>query len=103
MTLEHNFPMALDEQHHRVFVATHQPARLAVFDADSGRQVTALPCVQDDVYFDSARKRIYVPGGEGYSSVFQQIDPDHYRLLAKVPSTLGARTAGYFGEGSQGL
>lgn len=101
MTLEHNFPMALDEEHHRVFVATHQPARFAVFDTTSGHQIAALPCVQDadDVYFDSARKRIYVPGGEGYISVFQQIDPDHYRLLAKVQSTLGARTAGYFGKG----
>jgi|SRR5580692_2096522 hypothetical protein len=105
MTLEHNFPIALDEEHHRVFVATHQPARFAVFDANSGRQIAALPCVQDadDVYFDAARKRIYVPGGEGYISVFKQIDPDHYRLLAKVPSTLGARTAGYFGKGRKGF
>jgi len=31
MTLEHNFPMALDEPDHRLFVATHEPARLAVF------------------------------------------------------------------------
>jgi hypothetical protein len=105
MTLEHNFPMALDEEHHRLFVATHEPARLAVFDTTSGRQVAALPCVQDadEVYFDSARKRIYIPGGEGYISVFQQTDPDHYRLLSKVPSTLGARTAGYFGKGHKGF
>jgi DNA-binding beta-propeller fold protein YncE len=105
MTLEHNFPMALDEEHHRLFVATHEPARLAVFDTNSGRQLAALPCVQDadDVYYDSSRKRIYVPGGEGYISVFQQTDPDHYELLAKVPSTLGARTAGYFGKGRKGF
>ena len=25
--------------------------------------------------------------------------PDHYRLLAKVHSAIGARTAGYFGKG----
>jgi hypothetical protein len=105
MTLEHNFPMALDEEHHRLFVATHQPARLAVFDTNSGRQIAALPCVQDadDVYFDSGRKRIYVPGGEGYISVFQQSDPDHYHPLAKVASTLGGRTAGYFGKGHKGF
>jgi WD40 repeat protein len=65
LTLEHNFPMALDEEHHRLFVATHEPARLAIFDTSSGRQIAALPCVQDadEVYFDSGRKRIYVPGG----------------------------------------
>jgi DNA-binding beta-propeller fold protein YncE len=105
MTLEHNFPMALDEADHRLFVVTHQPPRLAVFDTDSGQAVVTLPCVQDadDVYYDSSRKRIYVPGGEGFISVFQQTDADHYSLLAKVPSTLGARTAGYFGKGKKGF
>ncbi len=105
MTLEHNFPMALDETGHRLFVVTHEPARLAVFDTTSGRGVAEIPCVQDadDVYYDSGRKRIYISGGEGYISVFQQSDPDHYSLLAKVPSTLGARTSGYFGKGHKGF
>lgn len=52
----------------------------------------------DDLYFDSARRRIYVAGGEGYISVFQQKDTDNYQLLAKIPSSLGARTAGYSGK-----
>jgi DNA-binding beta-propeller fold protein YncE len=105
MTLQHNFPMALDETDHRLFVATHEPARMAVLDTHSGRTIAELPCVQDadEVYYDAGRKRIYVPGGEGYISVFQQTDPDHYQLLAKVPSTLGARTAGYFGKGRKGF
>ena len=55
------------------------------------------------MYYDSGRKRIYLPGGEGYISVFQQVDVDHWRLLVKVPSTLGARTAGYFGKGRKGF
>src|SRR5258705_13013277 len=64
MTLEHNFPMALDEADHRLFVATHEPARMAVFDTNSGQTVAEFPCVQDadDVYYDSGRKRIYMPG-----------------------------------------
>jgi len=105
MTLEHNFPMALDEANHRLFVATHEPPRMAVFDTASGRSVAVLPCVQDadDVYYDAGRKRIYIPGGEGYINVFQQVDADHYQLLAKVASTLGARTAGYFGKGRKGF
>jgi DNA-binding beta-propeller fold protein YncE len=105
LTLEHNFPMALDEPDHRLFVATHEPARLAIFDTTSGRTVAELPTVQDadDVYYDAARKRIYICGGEGFISVFQQADPDHYSLLAKVPSALGARTAGYFGKGHKGF
>ncbi len=105
LTLEHNFPMALDEANRRLFVATHQPARMAVFDTGSGRVVATLPCVQDadDIYYDSSRKRIYAPGGEGYISVFEQKDADHYQMLAKVTSALGARTAGYFGKGRKGF
>jgi DNA-binding beta-propeller fold protein YncE len=102
---EANFPMALDEVGHRLFVATRAPARLAVFNTRSGGLVAALPSVQDsdDAYFDAARKRIYVPEGEGFISVFQQNDPDHYQLLAKVPSAIGARTAEYFGKGRKGF
>jgi len=105
VTLDSNFPMALDEANHRVLVATREPARLAVFDTNSGRMVAAVPCVQnsDDLFYDSARKRIYISGGEGYVSVFQQKDSDHYQLLAKVPSAIGARTAGYFGKGRKGF
>lgn len=105
LNLEQNFPMALDEANHRLFVVTHQPARLAVFDTYSGRTVAEFPCVQDadEVFYDAARKRIYIPGGEGYINAFQQTDPDHYHVLAKVPSTLGARTAGYFGKGRKGF
>ena len=100
-----NFPMALDESDHRLFVATRTPPQLAVFDTNSGHLVAARPAVQDadDLYYDSARKRVYVPGGEGYISVFQQDDADHYRLLAKIHSALGARTAGYFGKGRKGF
>jgi DNA-binding beta-propeller fold protein YncE len=105
ISFESNFPMALDETDHRLLVATRTPPQLAVYDASSGRLVATLPTVQDsdDLYYDSARKRVYVPGGEGYISVFQQDDADHYRLLAKVQTAIGARTAGYFGKGRKGF
>jgi YVTN family beta-propeller protein len=103
LALEHNFPMALDEADHRLFVGTHEPARLAVFDTTSGRMIVALPSVQDadDLYYDAARKRIYMAGGEGFIYAFQQKDPDHYELIVKIPTSLGARTAGYFGKGKK--
>ncbi|MBZ5527287.1 MAG: YncE family protein [Acidobacteriia bacterium] len=105
LSIEQNFPMALDEADHRLFVVTHQPARLAVFNTQSGKLVASLPCVQeaDEVYFDAARKRIYIPGAEAYISVFQEKDPDHFQPIAKIPSALGARTAGYFGKGKKGF
>jgi hypothetical protein len=98
--LRKNFPMALDEADHRLFVGIREPARMAVFDTTSGRMVTVLPSAEDpdDLYYDAEHKRIYVPGGEGFIYVFQMNDPDHYRLLTKIPTTLGARTAGYFGR-----
>ncbi|NDQ57066.1 MAG: YncE family protein [Acidipila sp.] len=105
LTLEHNFPMALDEADHRLFVGTHEPPRLAVFDTQSGHMIIALPSVQDadDLYYDAARRRIYMAGGEGFIYTFQQKDPDQYQLLVKIPSALGARTAGYFGKGKKGF
>ena len=56
--------------------------------------VASVPCVNDsdDLYYDAGRKRIYIPGGEGFITIIQQSDPDHYQPLAKIPTTVGART-----------
>jgi DNA-binding beta-propeller fold protein YncE len=103
--IKENFPMALDEADHRLFIGAHVPPRLVVLDTAAGRTVATLRSVQDmdDLYFDADRKRIYMPGGEGFIDVFQMADGDHYRLLAKIPTALGARTAGYFGKGAKGF
>jgi hypothetical protein len=89
-----NYPMALDEADHRLFVVTRKPAQLVVLDSDSGEMVASIPCVNDadDLYYDAGRKRIYVPGGEGFITVIQQNDADHYQPLAKIATTVGART-----------
>src|SRR6516225_3846543 len=54
-----NFPMALDEPHHRVIVACRNPSGLAVFDTTSGKQVALVPIGQglfsDDIFFDAAK------------------------------------------------
>jgi hypothetical protein len=100
-----NFPMALDEADHRLFVGIREPPRLDVFDTASGHSVAVLPSVadSDDLYYDAEHKRVYMPGGEGFIYVFQMKDPDHYQLLAKVPTALGGRTAGYFGRQGKGM
>ena len=89
-----NYPMALDEADHRLFVVTRKPAQLVALDTESGSMIASVPCVADadDIYYDAGRKRIYIPGGEGFVSVIQQIDVDHYKALAKIPTTIGART-----------
>jgi hypothetical protein len=78
---------------------------LLVFDTNSGRVVATLPSVQDsdDLYFDADRKRVYTPGGQGFIYAFQMSDPDHCKLLVKIPIGIGARTAGYYGKQGKGF
>ena len=94
-----NYPMALDEDDHRLFVVTRRPPFLIVLDTDTGKEVARVPvggsC--DDIYYDAERKRIYALGGEGFISVVQQNDPDHYSLSANIPSAVGVRTGIFFG------
>src|SRR5258708_26550412 len=42
-----NYPMALDQQNHRLFVVTRFPARLIVLDTDQGKRVAALSAIGD--------------------------------------------------------
>lgn len=90
-----NYPMALDEQNHRLFVVTRLPARLLVLDTGSGKIVQTLSAVGDcdDVFYDQSRKRIYASGGEGAISVFEQQDADHYKEVARIATVKGARTS----------
>lgn len=90
-----NYPMALDEKDHRLFVATRFPAHLLVFDTSNGKVIQSLSAAGDcdDVFYDQSRKRIYASGGEGAISVFEQQDPDHYRELARITTVKGARTS----------
>ena len=89
-----NSPMILDEPNHRLFIVCRKPAKLVVLDTQSGKQVGAWETAghSDGMAFDRARKRIYVPGAEGYIAVYQQKDADHYELIAKVPTAPGAKT-----------
>lgn len=90
-----NYPMALDEERHRLFVGCRQPARLLVYDTETGKQVTSVDIVgdTDDLFYDPARKRLHVAGGEGAITVLEQRDADHYEPVGRVSTAAGARTA----------
>jgi DNA-binding beta-propeller fold protein YncE len=100
-----NFLMALDEADHRIIVGTREPATVSVFDTTSGKMVASVPTVQDtdDLYYSAEKKRLFVPGREGAIWVYQQNDPDHFSLITKVPTVVGAGTAGYFGRQGKGF
>ena len=89
-----NSPMAYDEAHHRLLIVCRKPGTLLVMDSENGKVVAQLPAVErsDDIAFDAEKGRIYVPGGEGFTSVFQQKSADQYELLAKVKTEPGAKT-----------
>jgi DNA-binding beta-propeller fold protein YncE len=93
-----NFPMVLDEANRRVFIGTRKPARLTVLDMDTGKVVASVPVAadMDDMFYDSSRKRIYVAGGEGFLSVVQQVDADHYGDMGKFPTAIGTRTGVWY-------
>jgi len=88
-----NVAMAFDEPDHRLFVATRKPGKLIVLNSDNGKVVISLAAVGmvDDMSYDAKHKRVYL-AGDGALDVFEQKDPDHYVLLAKVPGAFRAKT-----------
>ena len=89
-----NFPLAIDEEKRRVFVACRRPARLFVFDMDSGSVVARLPTVgdADGLFYDPIHSRIYVTGGVGRIGVYAQGSADQHVALDPVATGVGART-----------
>lgn len=89
-----NYPMALDETHHRLLVGCRTPSRMLVFDTETGKQTTSLKIVgdADDLFYDATRNRVYVIGGEGFLDVFEQKHPDQYVRIEHIATALGART-----------
>ena len=91
--------LVLDEANHRLFIATRKPAKFFVYDTDTGKVVTVLPTAEmhDDMWFDVARKRIYVTGTET-TAVMEQHDADHYTHASDVPTGYRAKTSIYVPE-----
>ena len=62
-----NVLMALDANV-RLFIGCRRPAKALVFDTNTGKEVASFDLVgdTDDLFYDTACKRLYVAGGEGY-------------------------------------
>jgi DNA-binding beta-propeller fold protein YncE len=88
--------MALDEPHHRLLIATRTPPKMFVFNTDDGKIVTSVPIstFNDDMWFDVARKRIYLSGSDT-TTVVEQKDADHYAVISEVPTGYRAKTSLY--------
>ncbi|MBS0571519.1 MAG: YncE family protein [Proteobacteria bacterium] len=86
--------LALDSAHQRLF-SVCQNKHMAVTDAQSGKPVASVPigAGPDAAGFDATRGLIYSSNGhDGTLTVMHEDDPDHYTVLANVPTQKSART-----------
>jgi DNA-binding beta-propeller fold protein YncE len=89
-----NFPMALDEASHRLFVGCRLPSKLVVLDTASGKTVTSVGISgdPDDLFYDRKRHRVYVICGAGKIDIIDQTDANTYKALTKINTADGARS-----------
>lgn len=92
-----NFPMALDETNHRLFIGCRLPSKLLVLNTDSGDIVAKVDISgdPDEVFFDNKRHRIYAVCGAGKIDIIDQVGANSYKTSARVDTAEGART-GFF-------
>jgi len=98
-----NYPMALDEANHRLFVGCRRPAKVLVYDTTTGKATESFAIVgdTDDLFYDAARQRLYVSGGEGFLDAFQCNDGSRCARIAHLQTASGSRTALYVAEQSR--
>jgi DNA-binding beta-propeller fold protein YncE len=89
-----NFPMALDEASHRLFVGCRLPSKLVVLDTVSGKTVTSVGISgdPDNLFYDRKRHRVYVICGAGKIDIIDQTDANTYKALTKINTADGARS-----------
>src|SRR6266850_4607226 len=90
-----NYPMALDDAGHRLFVGCRNPATVIVLDTQSGQHLAAAPVDgdPDDMFYDPSRRRLYVTCGAGFVDVLDAERSDGLNMIARMPTANGARTA----------
>jgi DNA-binding beta-propeller fold protein YncE len=95
--IQKNVALDLDAKNHRLFLGVRIPASVVVLDSNTGAVIASIPTVEtlDGLFYDAATRRIYTTGGEGFVDVTQQIDADHYRRIARIPTGPNARTSAF--------
>lgn len=98
-----NYPMSLDEPNRRIFVGCRRPAKVLVFDTSSGQQSASFETVgdTDDLFYDAARKRLYVSGGDGFIDVVQDQGGNTFSRVAHLSTAAGARTSLFVADQGQ--
>jgi DNA-binding beta-propeller fold protein YncE len=85
----------LDIANHRLFMGSRlggghnvDPGKLVIINTETGKVIQTLDATGggDEIFFDAPSKRVYFSGSTGTLAVFHEDDPDHFRLLGKVPT-----------------
>ncbi len=95
--------LAIDIAHHRLF-SVCQNRNMAVTDAQSGKSVASVAIGEgpDAAGFDPTRNLVYSSNGhDGTLTVAHEDDPDHYSVIANVPTQESARTMALDTDGNR--
>jgi DNA-binding beta-propeller fold protein YncE len=92
---QQNAMVAFDPVQHRLYVVTRTPGMVVAMDSDTGAVVSTQPAPlrADEVQYEPATHRLYVPGGEGYLEIYDTSDANHLKVVEKVTTAPGAKTA----------
>jgi len=92
---QQNAMVAFDPAQHRLYVVCRSPGVVVVMNSDTGSVIGTQPAPlrADEVQYDESTHRLYVPGGEGYMGIYDTSDPDHLKIVEKVTTAPGAKTA----------
>jgi DNA-binding beta-propeller fold protein YncE len=84
--------LAIDRDHRRLFSGCDK--RMAIVDADSGKEVSTLPICDgvDGTAYDSETKLAFASCHEGKLTVVREESPDKFSVAETVPTQEGART-----------
>jgi DNA-binding beta-propeller fold protein YncE len=90
-----NYPLALDEANHRLFVGCRRPPQLVVLDTTTGKEVGSIQISEDtdDLSFDPTHGRVYIACGSGFLDVVEVRNPNSYSRAQRISTREGARNS----------
>jgi DNA-binding beta-propeller fold protein YncE len=87
--------LALDEKHHILFAACHEPATMVILNAEDGKILTTLPIGKgvDGAGFNPHTMEAFSSqGGDGTLTVIKENSPASFEVEQTVQTKPGART-----------
>jgi DNA-binding beta-propeller fold protein YncE len=90
----HPSGLAIDVAHHRLF-SVCQNNIMAVTDSENGKPIASVPIGEgpDAARYDAKRGLVFSSNGRsGTLTVVREQTPDHYQVIANVPTQKSART-----------